>query len=97
MQLDTNAKGFTSKKFLNPMTRYPSIEKLVVDLVTKHKGSLDYETVTSNFKTAFPTSKWDKKHWAWYRTQIVNGRFKNPLFLDVLCYHPPRKIHPASV
>lgn len=50
---------------------------LVLDLVRQHKGLIDFDTVTSQVKKNFPTSKWDKSHWAWYRNQMANGRFKN--------------------
>lgn len=61
---------------MNQEKRYASIKELVFDVVRRSKGSVDYQTVTSNVRSAFPKSKWDKTHWAWYRNQMTRGRFK---------------------
>jgi hypothetical protein len=63
---------------------YPSIKELVLDIVRRHKGLIDFDAVTSEVKKHFPTSKWDKSHWAWYRNQIANGRFKPQFSEEIL-------------
>jgi hypothetical protein len=62
---------------MNQEKRYASIKELVFDVVRRSKGSVDYQTVTSHVRSAFPKSKWDKTHWAWYRNQMTRGRFKD--------------------
>src|SRR5882724_8324450 len=58
-------------------SRYPSIKELVFDAVRQTKGFVDFQTITSQVRSAFPKSKWDGTHWSWYRNQITMGRFKN--------------------
>jgi len=55
---------------------YKSIKDLVFDLIHRTSGLIDYKTLTHQVKQAFPNSKWKKSHWAWYRSQIKIGRFK---------------------
>jgi len=56
---------------------YKFIIDLVFDIIHQTKGLADYEIVTTEVKKRFPKSKWQKSHWAWYRTQIKTGRFKH--------------------
>jgi 5-methylcytosine-specific restriction endonuclease McrA len=56
---------------------YSYIIELVFDIIHQTKGLVDYDTVTSEVKKRFPKSKWQKSHWAWYRTQIKTGRYKH--------------------
>ena len=42
---------------------------------------MDYDTLTAEVKRHFPTSAWKRTHWAWYRSQIVTGRFRE-MFSD---------------
>ncbi len=55
---------------------YRTIKQLVVDFVHRCDGRVDYEALTAEVRKHFPTSKWQKTHWAWYRSQITRGRFK---------------------
>ena len=55
---------------------YRTIKQLVVDFVHRCDGRVDYEALTAEVRKHFPTSKWQKTHWAWYRYQIIHGRFK---------------------
>lgn len=61
---------------IKPDGFYSSIKELVFDVVHRTKGSVDYQTLTSHVRSAFPKSKWDRKNWTWYRNQITTGRFK---------------------
>jgi len=58
------------------MGTYRTIKALVFDYIHRCKGQVDYETLTDEVKNNFPQSKWKKTHWAYYRYQIVHGRFK---------------------
>lgn len=55
---------------------YRTIKALVFDYVHRHKGCLNYPDLTDKIKTHFPDSRWAESHWAWYRHQIIRGRFK---------------------
>lgn len=52
-----------------------TIKDTVFRAIHKSKGKLTYEEITAIVKPAFPGSKWQKSHWAWYRYQIRKGRF----------------------
>lgn len=56
---------------------YASIKELVFDCVHRANGAADYESVTAEVCKHFPESKWQRSHWAWYRSQIKQGRFKD--------------------
>jgi len=56
---------------------------LVFDHVRRQKGRVDYKELTANVMGHFPNSKWKKTHWAWYRYQIVNGRFRKDFSEEV--------------
>lgn len=56
---------------------YRYIKDLVFDIIHRSKGFVDYETVTAEVKKYFPQSKWKKTHWAWYRSHIKHGRFRD--------------------
>jgi len=58
-----------------------TIKSLVFDYVHRTSGNVDYQTLTDEVKQAFPDSKWKKTHWAWYKTQITCGRFRD-MFTD---------------
>ena len=55
---------------------YATIKALVLDFVHSCKGKVDYEVLAQQVKKHFPTSKWQRSHWTWYRHQIVRGRFR---------------------
>jgi hypothetical protein len=56
--------------------QYRTIKSLVIDFVHRSGGKVDYDALTAEVKRHFPASRWQKTHWAWYRCQIVRGRFK---------------------
>lgn len=56
---------------------YSTIKDLVFDIIHQTKGKVDYETMTKHVLDNFPKSKWKTTHWAWYKSQIKSGRFKD--------------------
>jgi len=58
-----------------------TIKSLVLDYVHRTSGNMDYEALTAEVKRTFPDSAWKKTHWAWYKNQIINGRFRD-MFSD---------------
>ena len=58
-----------------------TIKSLVLDYVHRTSGNVDYEALTAEVKRTFPDSAWKKTHWAWYKSQIINARFRN-MFTD---------------
>lgn len=57
-------------------SQHRTIKSLVIDFVHRSGGEVDYNALTAEVKRHFPASRWQKTHWAWYRYQIVRGRFK---------------------
>ncbi len=54
---------------------YRFIKDLVFDLVRKSSGRTGYEEVTAEVRKQFPHSAWKETHWAWYKSQIVTGKY----------------------
>ncbi len=65
----------------NAGQKHRTIKSLVLDYVHRTSGNVDYEALTAEVKRTFPDSAWKKTHWAWYKSQIVSGRFRN-MFTD---------------
>ena len=59
--------------------RYRTIKALVLDFVHRTGGKVDYDELTAEISKFFPDSKWKRTHWAWYRHQMLHGRFKELL------------------
>lgn len=57
------------------MAKYRTIKALVLDYVHRKKGVVDEDRLAKAVLRAFPASKWKRTHWAWYRSQMLNGRF----------------------
>jgi len=57
-------------------TAYRTIKALVLDFAHRHDGRVDYDRLTAEVRKHFPASKWKPSHWAWYRHQILRGRFR---------------------
>lgn len=53
----------------------PTIKSTVFDAIRRAKGKITYDDITPVVKELFPESKWQKSHWAWYKSRIVTGRF----------------------
>lgn len=56
---------------------YRTIKALVIDFVHRHDGKVDFGALTQEVTRRFPDSRWKRTHWAWYRHQILHGRFKD--------------------
>jgi|GEM_PF-1136023 len=54
---------------------FRTIKSLVIDYVHRTSGNVSYDALTAEVRRHFPESAWKKTHWAWYRSQIVGGRF----------------------
>lgn len=59
------------------MPKFRTIKALVLDHVHRKKGVVDYDDLTKKVLTSFPGSAWKRTHWAWYRYQILRGRFRD--------------------
>lgn len=53
---------------------YSTIKELVIDAYLSEGGMPDYESLTKSIREHFPTSKWQKTHYSWYKSQINTGR-----------------------
>jgi hypothetical protein len=62
--------------FMTGEKGYRTIKALVIDFVHRCNGHVSFEALTEAVRRQFPTSKWKKSHWAWYRQQILHGRFR---------------------
>ncbi len=56
------------------MNNYNSIRELVIDSYISTGGVPSYESLTEQVRIHFPTSKWQKSHYSWYKSQINTGR-----------------------
>jgi len=56
------------------MSDYRSIRELVIDSYISTGGMPSYELLTEQVRIHFPTSKWQKSHYSWYKSQINTGR-----------------------
>jgi hypothetical protein len=61
-----------------------TIKALVLDFIHRCNGRVSYDALTEAVRRQFPTSKWKKSHWAWYRYQILHGRFRTKFSDDEL-------------
>ena len=60
------------------MSNYRSIKELVVDAYITEGSLPSYEKLTTLVKNNFPNSKWQKTHYAWYKSMIKTGRIELP-------------------
>ena len=56
------------------MAAYKTIKELVLDAYASSGKMPSYEKLTSLVLTHFPSSKWQKPHYAWYKSQIQTGK-----------------------
>jgi len=56
--------------------RFRTIKSLVIDHVHRKMGRVDYHELTREVRVQFPHSKWKRTHWAWYKSEILRGRFR---------------------
>jgi hypothetical protein len=62
------------------LAEYRTIKELVVDTCLSEEGFPSYEKLTALVLQHFPSSKWQKSHYAWYKSQIKNGGIVVPGF-----------------
>src|SRR5689334_15277604 len=55
------------------MNEYSTIKELVIDTCMSEGQFPSYEKLTSLVRQHFPTSKWQKTHYAWYKSKIKTG------------------------
>jgi len=56
------------------MSSFQSIKELVIDSYVSLGSMPTYESLTESVRLNFPLSKWQKTHYAWYKSQINTGR-----------------------
>lgn len=57
---------------------YRTIKELVVETCLAEGNFPSYEKLTSLVKQHFPNSKWQKTHYAWYKSKIKTGEIQVP-------------------
>jgi len=60
------------------MSYYRTIKELVIETYMAEGGFPSYEKLTSLVRQHFPTSKWQKTHYAWYKSKIKTGEIQVP-------------------
>jgi len=60
------------------MNEYSTIKELVIDTCMSEGQFPSYEKLTSLVRQHFPTSKWQKTHYAWYKSKIKTGEILVP-------------------
>ena len=64
------------------MSEYQTIKELVIETCMSEEVFPSYEKLTSLVLKHFPTSKWKKTHYAWYKSKIKRGEIAVPGFDD---------------
>jgi endonuclease len=62
------------------MPEYRTIKELVIETCISQGDFPSYEKLTSLVLQHFPTSKWKKTHYAWYKSKIKTGDIVVPGF-----------------
>jgi hypothetical protein len=60
------------------MSDYRTIKELVIDTCMTEGQFPSYQKLTSLVQEHFPTSKWQKTHYAWYKSKIKTGEIVVP-------------------
>ena len=64
---------------INQVSQYRTIKELVIETCKNEEGVFpSYETLTALVKRHFPQSKWQKTHYAWYKSKITTGKISVP-------------------
>jgi endonuclease NucS-like protein len=64
----------------NNMSYYKTIKELVVETCVAEGRFPSYEKLTPLVRQHFPASKWQKTHYAWYKSKIKTGEIQVPGF-----------------
>ncbi|NOH99473.1 endonuclease NucS domain-containing protein [Vibrio sp. 99-70-13A1] len=62
---------------------YSTIKELVIDVCATEGTFPSFEKLTALVLENFPTSKWQKTHYAWYKSKIKRGEIEVPGFTSV--------------
>jgi len=62
------------------MSNYRTIKELVIETYMNEGIFPSYEKLTSLVLAHFPTSKWQRTHYSWYKSKIKNGYINVPGF-----------------
>ena len=62
------------------MSDYRTIKELVIETCMAEGQFPSYEKLTALVRQHFPTSKWQKTHYAWYKSKIKTGEISVPGF-----------------
>lgn len=62
------------------MGSYQTIKELVIETCMSEGSFPSYEKLTSLVLKHFPASKWQKTHYAWYKSKIKKGEISVPGF-----------------
>lgn len=65
------------------MSDYQTIKELVIETCMSEGAFPSYEKLTTLVLKNFPTSKWQKTHYAWYKSKIKRGEIPVPGFGDL--------------
>ena len=60
------------------MSEYRTIKDLVVETCVSEGTFPSYEKLTALVRDHFPSSKWQKTHYSWYKSRIKNGEIAVP-------------------
>jgi endonuclease len=60
------------------MANYPSVRQLVIDAYANEGEVPSYEKLTKLVLENFPSSKWQRSHYDWYKSQILRGKIEVP-------------------
>src|ERR1043165_10187908 len=71
------------------MGSYRTIKELVIESCVAEGTFPSYEKLTSLVRQHFPNSKWQKTHYAWYKSKIKTGEIVVPGFASEKGEEPP--------
>lgn len=60
------------------MSNYSTIKELVIDTCASEGSFPSYEKLTALMLENFPSSKWQKTHYTWYKSKIKRGEIPVP-------------------
>ena len=60
------------------MNDYRTIKDLVIETCIAEGSFPSYDKLTALVREYFPTSKWQKSHYAWYKSKIKTGSIVAP-------------------
>jgi RecB family endonuclease NucS len=63
---------------MSELSHYRTIKELVIETCMAEGGFPSFEKLTSLVRQHFPSSKWQKTHYAWYKSKIKTGEIVVP-------------------